>query len=182
MDTSRNIIQSLIEILETLRIVISEEHEYTPTQEFLEFVSSHLTWLETLDNDIRLYDFRNKSYITQLKVCFTYPHPQFEGCITWWDELLDIAIDFRRIHGQIATIPINTLTEFKDLDKQLAPIVSKLDYILERIPPADYDTMHENNRKLYHELNTYILNPERVEKIACEYGMELIDYLDAIDV
>jgi len=182
METSRDIIQSLKEILEALRMVIIEEHDYTPTEEFLTFVSSHLRWLETLDNDIRLYDFRNKSYITQIKSCFTYPHPQFKGCITWYDELLDIAIDFRRIHGEIATIPINTLSEFKDLDKQLAPIVSKLDYILDRMPPADYETMHENNRELYYELNTYILNPERVEKIACKYGVDICGYLDAIDV
>lgn len=182
METSRDIIQSLIEILETLRMVIIEEHEYTPTQEFLTFISNHLSWLETLENDIRLYDFRNKSYIMELKTCFTYPHPQFKGCITWWDELLDIAIDFRRIHGQISTIPINTLTEFKDLDKQLAPIVSKLDYILERTPAADYETMHENNRELYYKINAYILEPNRVERFANLYGMEPSVYLDAIDV
>jgi hypothetical protein len=36
--------------------------------------------------------------------------------------------------------------------------------------------------KFYHDLNKYILKPERIEKMAGKYGIDFIDYLDAIDV
>lgn len=187
MDTTtgpRDTIETLTEILQTFRFFITEEYEYTPTPAFLGFLDSHLLWLASIDDDSRLYNFRNKYHLNELKTFLTYPHPQFDGCIKWWDELMDIAIDFRRFHDRLGTRVINTLPRdtYQDLDKQFAPIVSKLEFILERTPPADYQTMHENNRELYYNLNALILNPERVDRFANLYGLDSSAYLDAIDV
>jgi len=56
MNNSRETIKTLTEIFETFRNVISD-----PTQDFLEFLYKHVSWLETLDDDWCLYDARNKS-------------------------------------------------------------------------------------------------------------------------
>lgn len=180
----RDTIETLTEILQIFRFFITEEYEYTPTPTFVGFLETHLLWLASIDDDLRLYDFRNKYHLTELTNFLKEPNPYFKGCIKWWDELMDIAIGFRKFHDRLGTHVINTLPrdKYHDLDKQFAPIVSKLEYILERTPPADYQTMHENNRELYYNLNAVILSPERVDRFANLYGLESSAYLDAIDV
>lgn len=179
----RDIIQSLTEILHTFCVLITEENEYKPTEEFLGFLDKHLRWLTSLDNDLQLYLFQNKANLTELTGFLKNPNACLKGCITYEDELWDIALGFRRFHSQFATLPINTLVnDYHALDKQFVSIVFELESILERTPPADYATMHENNRDLFYKLNAYILNPKRVKKMASQYGLEPYDYLDAIDV
>lgn len=178
----RDIIETLTEILHIFSVIITEENEFTPTPEFQAFLDSQLVWIASIDEDLRLYDFRNKSHITELKTFLTYPHPQFKGCIKYMDELMDIADTFRHAHDQHGARVLNTLprNKYLSLQKQFAGISTRLGYILDRTPPADYATMHENNRQLYYELNKYILNPVRIEKMADHYGIEFIDYLDSI--
>lgn len=180
----RYTIEALTAILDTFTLLITEENGFTPTQEFLDFLNTHLLWLSSLVNDWGLYDFRNKSYLTQLKHFLTEPNSYFTGCITWWDQFMDIALGFQSIFLQRGARPINSLTfdRYHELNEQFADIVSDLNFVLDRIPSHDYETMHENNRLLYYELNKYILNPDRVEKMSSEYGLDTYDYLDAIAV
>jgi hypothetical protein len=179
MNTSRETILKLTEIFETFRNVISD-----PTQEFLEFLYKHVSWLETLDNDWCLYDSRNKSQLTEIKEFLTNPLPRFEACITWWDEILQIALTFQELYKELGVDPMVTYDGFKhiELNRVFVPIVSELDYIFMRTPSCDYETTHEKNREFYYEMNAYILNPARVEKMANKYGLDLCGYLDAIDV
>ena len=180
----RDIIETLIDILQIFSIIITEENEFTPTPEFVQFLDTHLTWLASIDDDMRLYEFRNKSHLTEVKSLLTYPHSPLQGCAKYWDELMDIAIIFQRTHDQLGTRVLNTLprSEFYSLSKQCAAVNTRLAHILRSMPPADYQTMHENNRELYYNLNAVILNPERVDRFANLYGLEPSAYLDAIDV
>jgi len=181
----RDIIETLVDILHTFSLVITEENEFTPTPEFHEFLERQLSWLGSIDEDTRLYNFQNKSHITELKSFLTYPHPQLHGCIERIDEITDIAIIFRDTYAQVGTRVLNTLPRdaYLSLHKEFAGVNSHLAYILRSMPPADYETMKENNRDLYRELNAYIMHPTRVDNMYNEYGLEYPwEYLDAIAV
>lgn len=178
----RDLIETLTEILQIFSMIITEAYEFTPTPEFVQFLEKYLVWLESIDDDTRLYDFRNKSHLTEIKSFLTYPHPQFEGCIQWMDELLDIAMLFQRTHDQLGARVINTLPRDKCncLGKQFAAVNTRLSHILRDMPPADYATMKENNRQLYYELNKSVLKPQRIQNIADKFGIDFFDYLEAI--
>jgi hypothetical protein len=143
-------------------------------EQFLRILDKHIGWLKQLDNDLQLFDFRNKANLNELTSFLKDPNPHFEG---WVRHIyMDEHCDFRR--GFLRFL----VAEHRPLDKQFAPIVFELEYILESTPSGDYETMHENNRQLYYELNKYILNPQRIEKMATKFGLEFSAYLDAIDV
>lgn len=101
------------------------------------------------------------------------------------DELIDIKLSFLSLFRVYAHRPLLRLLredEFPELKDYFKHIRSELEYILERMPPCDYKSMHEKNRELYRELNAYILNPARAERVSAQYGIDICDYLDAIDV
>lgn len=178
----RDLIETLIGILQIFSLVITEENEFTPTPEFLQFLETNLDWLASIDDDTCLYNFQNKSHVTEVKSLLTYPHTPLQRCIKYWDDLMDIAIIFRRLHDQLGTRVLNDLPrdEYQSLGKQFAAVNTLLAHILRSMPPADYDAMHENNRELYYELNKYILNPTRIDRMAHYYGINSIEYLDGI--
>lgn len=181
----RDIIETLTEILQIFSVIITEENEFTPTTEFRAFLETHLAWLASIDDDKRLYNFRNKSHITEIKTFLTYPHPQLDGCFNWHDELIDIAIIFHDTHEQLGIRVLNTLpnNDCPSLHKQFAGVSARLAYIMKCMPPADYETMKENNRDLYRELNAYIMHPDRIDKMYTKYSLDYPwEYLDAIGV
>ena len=182
----RDIIETLTEILQIFSVIISEEflYEFTPTPEFVQFLERHLAWLASMDDDMQLYEFRNKSHVTELKSFLTYPHPQLHGCIKNAHELTDIAKIFRLDHNQLGRRVLNTFSNNSiSLHMQFAGVHSRLAYILKCMPPADYATMHENNRELYRELNAYIMHPKRIDNMYTKYGLDFPwEYLDAIGV
>jgi hypothetical protein len=180
--SGRDIIDTLIDVLHIFTIVITEDNGFTPTLEFIEFIDYHLDWLASIDDDTRLFDFTNKYNLTQVKALLTYPHTPLQGCYKYCDQIMDIAIIFRRAHEQLGTRCINTLpsNQFHSLATQFAAINSRLAYIFRSMPPADYDTMKENNRQLYYQLNKYVLHPVRIQHMADNFNIDFFDYLDTI--
>ena len=180
----RDVIETLTEILQIFRGVITEENEFTPTPEFRAFLERQLAWLESIDDDNRLYEFRNKSHVTELKTFLTYPHPQLHGCIKYADELVDIAQIFRLDHNQLGRRVLNTFSNRPiSLHMQFAGVHSHLFYIMRCMLPADCETMKENNRELYRQLNAYIMHPKRIDRMYKNYELESPwEYLDAIGV
>jgi hypothetical protein len=143
--------------------------------DFREFINSHINWVSSLNSDAELYDPIKKESLRELKNFLKHPEAYLEDFIDLFEEYIDIIESFRssELDDVCPSMSINDL---------FTEIVSELEMILYRIPPNDYETMKETNREFYHELNKYILNPERIKKMAGEYGIEFIDYLDAIDV
>jgi hypothetical protein len=180
----RDVIETLTEILHIFSVVITEENEFTPTTEFRAFLERQLAWLASIDDDNRLYEFRNKSHLTELTTFLTYPHPQLNGCIKYADELTDIAKVFRFDHNQLGRRVLNTFSNNHiSLHMQFAGVHSHLFYIMRCMLPADCETMKENNRDLYCELNAYIMHPDRIDKMYTKYGLDYpCEYLDAIGV
>lgn len=178
----RDTIETLIEILQIFNIIITEENEFRRTPEFAAFLERHLDWLASIDDDTRLFDFRNKSHLTEVKSLLTYPHTPLQRCINYCDEILDIAISFRRAHDQLGTRVLHNLptNELLLLGQQFAAVNHRLAHILRSMPPADYATMKENNRQLYYELNKCVLHPDRIQNMADKFGIDFFDYLDAI--
>ena len=141
--------------------------------DFREFINSHINWISSLNSDAELYDPIKKESLRELKNFLKHPDSYLEDFIDLFEEYIDIVESFGSSELDDACLTIDDL---------FTEIVSELEMILYRIPPNDYETMKEKNREFYHDLNKYILNPERIKKMAGEYGIEFIDYLDAIDV
>ena len=155
----------LLDILETFRSTARFEH-------FRQFLTSHMRWISALQSDTDLYNPDNREQLTILKNFLKYPEDNLQHFIELFQEYMDIKRSFRRYD--------NTDDDMHCLDTFFGDIVTELEYILERMPPVDYETMKENNRQFYHDLNKYVLKPQRIEKMAHNYGIEFIDYLDAI--
>lgn len=155
----------LLDILETFRSTARFEH-------FRQFLSSHMSWISALQSDTDLYNPENREQLTILKNFLKYPEDNLQHFIELFDEYMDIKRSFRRYD--------NTDDNIHCMDEFFTDIVEDLEYILDRMLPADYDIIHENNRSLYYELNKYILKPERIEKMSRDYGINSIEYMDAI--
>lgn len=134
----------------------------------------HDDLIQSLKSDKELYNPIYKEQLNELKDFLKNPDEHFDLFIQVFREYWDINNSFCRSHCD--DCDYHTMQDF------LIPIVSDLEYILERVPRHDYETMHEENKEFYHELNKYICKPERIERIAGQYGIEFFDYLDAIAV
>jgi hypothetical protein len=157
----------LMDILETF-MQNSESHDFHC------FLNYHLNWIGKLHNDADLYNPIYRQPLTELKELLENPEYHFEEYLDLYREYMTIKYAFKWYeHWTGPYQPMSTFFE---------TIVSDLEYILSRTPSRDYLTMKENNRQFYHDLNAYILHPERLENICCEYGVEWPDYLDAIAV
>lgn len=178
----RDTIETLIEILQIFNVIITEENEFTRTPEFVAFLERHLGWLASMDDDMRLFDFRNKSHVTEVKSLLTYPHTPLQRCITYCDEMMEIEMMFRRVHDQVSTRVLHNLpsNEYQCFGKQFAAVNHRLAHILRSMPPTDYATMKENNRQLYYELNKCVMHPERIQNMADKFGIDFFDYIEAI--
>lgn len=155
----------LLDILETFRSTARFEH-------FRKFLTSHMRWISALQSDTDLYNPENREQLTILKNFLKYPEDNLQHFIELFQEYMDIKRSFRRYD--------NADDDMHCMDTFFANIVSELEYILDRMPPTNYERMKENNRHLYYELNKYILKPERIEKMSATYNIEFIDYIDAI--
>jgi hypothetical protein len=140
---------------------------------FRMFLTEQINWVSSLNSDADLYNPQNKEPLIKLKNFLKYPEAYLEQFIDLFKEYMEIKRTFAKYDDD---------EEFGSIDDFFTEIVSELEMILYRMPPLDYETMKENNREFYHDLNKYILKPERIEKMACKYGIDFIDYLDAIDV
>lgn len=70
-------------------------------------------------------------------------------------------------------------------EKNLVALFEKMDEIvsvLDKVVHIDYAKMREDNREFVGELSQYVLNPERVEKMSRQFGLENLDYLVALQV
>ena len=145
-----------------------------PTLELWRWLGRHVDLIQSLKNDKELYNPIYTEQLNELKNFLKEPEEHLELFIETYWEYMEIKDSFRR--HDCDECAYYTLQDF------FIPIVSELEYILERVPRHDYETMHEKNKEFYHELNKYICKPERIERIAGQYGIEFFDYLDAIDV
>jgi len=155
----------LLDILETFRETARFEH-------FRQFLTSHMRWISALQSDADLYNPENREQLTILKNFLKYPEENMMHFIELFQEYMEIKRSFRRYD--------NTDDDIHCMDAFFTDVVAELEYILDRMPPTDYERMKENNRQFYHDLNKYILNPDRVEKMAAAHEIEFIDYMDAI--
>lgn len=158
---------TLLDILDTFRENARFEH-------FRKFLTSHVRWISALHSDTELYNPENREQLTILKNFLKYPEDNLLHFIELFQEYMDIKRSFRRYD--------NTYDDIHCMDEFFTNIVTDLEYILYRMPPTDYERMKEQNREFYHDLNKYILKPERIEKMAHDYGINFIDYMDAIAV
>lgn len=193
----RRTVESLSELFELFTIFMITRYERL-SAELDNFFQEQIIWLKSLDSDLGLYDPKNKKSLLALKDFLANPDPYFHECIDNWDEIMDITIGFHKYYREFASLPINRFTDkvsmtiggntimvdnYHDLPEFFAPMCAKIDAILMEIPPTNYETMHENNRDLYRELNAYIMNPARIDNMCAKYGIESQwEYLDAICV
>lgn len=161
-------------IIYLLQDIVETFLENSESEDFHCFLNYHLHWLRTIQHDCDLYNPIYRQKLRELKDFLQNPEYHFEEFLELYREYMTIKYAFRWYdHWTGPYQPMSTFFE---------SIVSDLEYILHRSPSSDYLTMKENNRQFYHELNAYILHPERLENICCEYGIEWPDYLDAIAV
>lgn len=144
-----------------------------PTLKLWHWLGKHVSLIQSLKSDKDLYNPIYKEQLNELKNFLKHPEEHLEQFIETFREYMDIKYSFRRSYDY---------DDYHTMDEFFIPIVSDLEYILERTGRRDYEAMHEENREFYHELNKVIFKPERIEKMAQKYGIEFFDYLDAIDV
>lgn len=167
MEDTCYIINVLMDILETFRA-------NARCEDFRKFLNSHIVWLSSITSDTELYHPSNKKPLVELKNFLEDPEEHLEDFIELFQEYMDIKYAFRHYH--------DNNDDWGTMDSFFTDIVSDLEYILYRMLPADYETMKEKNRQFYHEINKYVLKPERIEKMAQQFGIEFFDYMDAIAV
>lgn len=170
----RALVYGLLDILYTMR------GSCFLNEEFYEFLTKHITWLSCImtayyDTDSKLYLPIYKHLVVELANFLKYPERHIEYFDLVFSEYYDIVINCRRFDRN----DDGDEEEYHNMDDFFKSYVSKLDYILAN---TDYTIMKEQNRELYHDLNKYILKPERIEKMADKFGMNFCDYLDAIAV
>jgi len=168
----RALVYGLLDILTTMRFSITSLNE-----EFHKFLTKHIKWLsyvmeESYDSDAKLYLPIHKHLVVELTNFLKDPDGHFEYFDLVFNEYYDIIINCRRFRGIDDEV-------YHNMDDFFKNYVSKLNYILAN---TDYTIMKEKNREFYHDLNKYILDPERIHKIADKFSMSFCDYLDAIDV
>lgn len=166
MDTNNYCVNTMLDILKTFRGNAIYDH-------FREYLNSHINWLITLNSDIDLYDPRNKARLIEINEFLKHPEEHLEEFIELFREYIDIKRSFNRIFDD---------QDWHSMNEFFTEIVSELEFILERIPPTDYQNMKERNRAFYRELNKIVLKPERIEKMSGHFGIGFFDYLDAIVV
>jgi hypothetical protein len=170
----RALVYGLLDILYTMR------GSRFLNEEFYEFLTKHIEWLsnlmeESYDSDAKLYLPIYKHLLIELVNFLKYPERHIEYFDLVFSEYYDIVINCRRFDRNYD----GNEEEYHNMEDFFKSYVSKLDYISAN---TDYTIMKEQNRELYHDLNKYILKPERIDKIADKFGMNFCEYLDAIDV
>lgn len=141
--------------------------------EFQRFIYLHINWISSLNYDVELYNSRNKEKILVLRDFLRYPEEHLEDFIDYFRDYIIIKASFKNF---------KTKDGIQSMNEYFTEIVSELDYILERMPPSNYDDMKEKNKNFYQDLNKYIMNPKRIEKMALQFHIDFFDYLDLIDI
>ncbi len=153
-----DIIGRMIEVLDIISSVTENTSLYRK-------VNKIIIQLEDIKNNYRLnwYDpiigYHPPNLLIELHTFFAY-----RG---WWQE--DFIITYNIHYG---------VTLLNELLQKIEDIVLDLDKIMH----IDYDKMRQDRRDFFVDLNKYVLKPERLEKISGQFGLDLFDYLDALDI
>lgn len=175
--TGRALVYTLLDILCEMRPCVTGQNE-----EFYEFMTKHIVWLSSLMNasynsDSLLYLPIHKHMVRTLRHYLKYPESYYGmgGFDIYMGDYINMKTSCWRFAG------IDDKEEYYRIDMNhfFTKYVAKLEHVLAN---TDYTTLKEQNREFYHELNKYILKPERIEKMAHDYGINSIEYLDAIGV
>jgi len=158
---------------------------YTHNRQFKRILVSQLNWLGRI-SDADFYHPQNKERVTILKNFLEQPEEHIPHYVT--SNFVQINAYIYTKEALIAKSKKDPAFRFANMQEVYAysmndlftEIVAELEFILTRVPPMDYEKMKENKRQFYQDLNKYILKPERIEKMAGEYRINCIEYLDAI--
>lgn len=159
--------------INSLRYILNTFYDATESNDFRSFLNHHLIWISSIKNDGDLYNPITRNKLNEIRIFLKEPEYHFEEFIELFREYMDIKRAFK---------PYQYYNFYEPMSAFFEPIVSDLEYILDRTPPCNYAAMHGDIRDFYRELNAYILQPQRVKKIASNYGIDPSSYLDAIDV